>query len=73
MDWLRVNDPELGSLGPDGLVEFQRREEGFRILDVLQRWVLEKRGRASYKRRLYTTVRSFFAHYRASLPIERAT
>jgi len=68
LDWLRVNDPELGGLGPDGLVRFQRERGGYRILDSLQRWILGKRGRASYKRRLYSVVRSFFAHNRAPLP-----
>lgn len=66
--WLRARASELAELTPDELIEYQRDQGGYAILDSVQGWILEKEGRHSYKQRLYATVRSFFMHNRAELP-----
>jgi len=53
---------------PDGLVEFQRVHRDFQLLDLVQEYVLGLEGRESYKRFVYSILRSFFMHNRVPLP-----
>jgi len=57
---------------PDALVEFQRVNRDYQVLDLLQVFVSGRRMRASTKLFAYSTVRSFFLHNRASLPQDGA-
>jgi site-specific recombinase XerC len=68
MMWVGENGGDLAGLGPDELVAYQLENRDYSILDLIQAWVRGVKGRASYKRRLYSTILSFFLHNRASLP-----
>jgi site-specific recombinase XerC len=68
MTWLKDHGGELEVLGPDELVKYQLDNRDYTILDLVQEWVRGIDGRVSYKRRLYSTILSFFLHNRASLP-----
>ena len=68
MTWFKDNGGELAVLGPDELVKIQLENRDYTILDKVQDWIRGIDGRASYKRRLYSTILSFFLHNRASLP-----
>ena len=57
---------------PDRLVEIHRERRDFWVLDLLQQWVLSKRLRRNSKRFAYSSVRSFFMHNRAPLPVDRS-
>lgn len=73
--WMRENDVELGKLSPDELVVLQSEainSERFRVLDVLQRYVLEAHATLNYKKKMYNGVRSFFLHNRAELPRDKS-
>ena len=62
----------LGTKGfendPDALVRIQVENGGYEILDLIQKYILELKGRESYLRRTYAALRSFFLHNRAELP-----
>jgi len=56
------------------LVKFQKEATGddrYILLDLLQAYVGEKKGRTHYKKRIYSAVRSFFMHNRAELPRDK--
>jgi hypothetical protein len=57
------------------LVEYQKNADNDRrydLLDLLQAYVTQTKGRKSYKRYIYTVIRSFFLHNRAELPQDRS-
>jgi hypothetical protein len=64
MTWMKDNRGELAVLGPDELVEYQLDNRDFSLLDLVQKWLLGIDGRASYKKRLYSTILSFFLRAR---------
>jgi len=67
--WMRENGGGLSGYSLDELVEYQRREKGYEILDLVQEWILGKDDlRAGTLQMYYSTIRSFFAHNRAPLP-----
>lgn len=75
MGYLGRNGGVLRKFGPDELVEYQKKaigEDRYSILDLLQVYLTERDGRASYKTRIYGCVRSFFLHNRAELPRDRS-
>jgi len=72
LGWLNENDSELSSFSPDQLVLFQQEHRDYTMLDLVQGWVGEAEGRATYKDKLYTVIRSFFLHNRAELPKDKS-
>jgi integrase len=71
--WLCKADPTFKDL--DNLVRVQKDAVGddrYKILDLVQHHVMELRGRASYKKMVYSALRSFFAHNRADLPPDKS-
>lgn len=59
----------FSGLSPDELVEWQRDNAGsFELLDLVQAWVTGKEGTYNYKKKCYSTIRSFFLHNRCELP-----
>lgn len=73
-EWVRDQGGEFSDLNPDELVEWQIEHSvdaraRFRIGDELVKpYIRSVKGRVGYKRKLYSTIRSFFAHNRAELP-----
>jgi integrase len=73
--WLKANGGQFSGFDPDGLVEYQKNADNghkYDLLDLLQSYVTQIKGRKSYKRYVYTLIRSFFLHNRAELPQDRA-
>ena len=73
-DWLRWlgGDERFRGLGPSGLVEFQRKasKDGreYELLDLLQKYILQKHGTYNTLQNRYNVVRAFFKHNRVGLP-----
>lgn len=57
-------------MGPDGLVEWQRGHPGdYALVDLLERYIDEHSDwSVGHKRKVLSTIRSFFIHNRAPLP-----
>jgi len=73
--WLDNCDSPFSGFSPDELIDFQKGavgEDRYSILDLLQSYLIERGGRASYKVRIYGCVRSFFIHNRAELPKDKS-
>jgi len=71
MKWLKENGGELAVLTPDELLVYQQEasnSERFKVLDLIQRFVNGLDLMAGSKRKMYNSLRSFFAHNRESLP-----
>lgn len=72
MKWIRQSKTKFAKSTPDELIEYQQQTDNgtrYDILDqIVQPFIIHKRGRIGYKVKLYTTARSFFAHNRAELP-----
>ena len=67
--WLRDNGGAFGGMGADGLVDWQRHHMGdYALLDVVEDYVRWKQGTWEYKKKVYGSLRSFFAHNRCELP-----
>jgi len=69
--WVRENKPKFATFSPDDFVEYQKNAGNgtrYDILDTIQNYVGTMNGRASYKCRVLSGVRSFFMHNRAELP-----
>ena len=71
--WLKVHGGEFSDMSPGQLIEYQKNSDNgsrFNILDVVQTYVLSQQETKRYNslRQAYSTIRSFFAHNRASLP-----
>ncbi len=70
LDWMKENSSKFRDFTPDDFIEFQRnstRDNEFEILDEVQSWVIQGKGRAGYKARKYATIRGFFKRNRAPL------
>jgi len=66
--WLR-HQPGWGFVSPrDILVRQLQSEDPYEMLDLLQKHVGGLRARKASKRKIYTVVKSFFAHNRCALP-----
>lgn len=72
IEWLGERGGELAELGPDGLVEFHKVSRDYEVLDAVQDYVRSLKGRESYKRLVYSALRSFFLHNRVPLPQDRS-
>lgn len=70
-DWLEEVDPPLLRFSPDEFIAFQKENKDFQVLDVVQSYILSLDYREGSKRAVYSTLRSFFMHNRASLPQDR--
>ncbi|MEM2127798.1 MAG: hypothetical protein QXH67_06220 [Candidatus Bathyarchaeia archaeon] len=67
--WLRWLGERGFEADPDRLVEIQRREGGYKLLDLAEEYVLGlDHLRAASKMRVLASIRSFFMHNRAELP-----
>ncbi|MCD6360955.1 MAG: hypothetical protein J7M38_08810, partial [Armatimonadetes bacterium] len=70
-EWVQSRGGKFSGYSLDELVEYQRREKNYEILDLIQEWILGKDDlRAGTLQRYYSTVRSFFAHNRVALPAD---
>jgi integrase len=75
MGWLGEKGGDFACFTPDMLVAYQQNatnSERFKILDLIQKYVLERPGRQGYKKKRYTYLRSFFLHNRADLPRDKS-
>jgi integrase len=62
-------------MGPDELVAYQKAATGdhrYDLLDLVQKYVLGFTASKNYKQRVYSSIRSFFMHNRAELPVDRS-
>lgn len=74
ISWMKENGEDLATMSPEELLDYQRNTDNgnkYIILDLLQRHVRGIHGRYQYKTKIYTTIRSFFMHNRADLPIDK--
>jgi integrase len=76
LKWMELNGGEFAGMSPDELVAWQRsatRQDEYRILDLIQAWVLGKNGqRKGTKENMFKAVKSFFMHNRADLPRDQS-
>jgi len=68
MRWLKENGGKFSSNTPDQLVEYQKLNQGYDILDKVQQYVIDTPGTFHTKSTRYNNIRSFFMHNRAALP-----
>ena len=68
--WLGERGGAFAGLSPDGLVEWQRGHPGdYALVDLLERYIDEHSDwSVGHKRKVLSTIRSFFMHNRAPLP-----
>ena len=70
--WIGTNGGDFRDLSPDELIEYQKKVDNgsqYEVLDLLVHpYIKSKTGRAGYKRRVYTCIKSFFLHNRVPLP-----
>jgi integrase len=69
--WMGENGGKFSAMSPDELVAYQRAADNgarYDILDLVQKYSQDLPGRFGSKNKIYTTIRSFFAHNRAELP-----
>lgn len=76
--WMEEQGRELSDLSLEELISFQKKanrangDKRYVILDLVRGYIIKnKKWRASYKRKVYNTIRSFFMHSRAELPQDR--
>lgn len=68
-EWLQEQDTPFTGYSLDELVDYQREEKDYEILDTVQGWILERKNlRTNTLQKYYSTVNSFFAHNRTALP-----
>jgi len=71
-DWLMAQAGPWQGLSPDELLDFQKRmagDERFLLMDKVQDYIAEHGDwRRSYKRKVFTTIMSFFNLNRADMP-----
>lgn len=71
MKWVRVEGGEFKDYSPEDFVEFQMEATNshrYKVVDLLQNFINSEKRRAGYKRKIRSTIRSFFAHSRCELP-----
>lgn len=71
MEWLKENGGAFKDYTPDMLIEHQKQADNgssYDVLDVIQLYIGQCKGRQSTKNARYNNVRSFFAHNRCTLP-----
>ena len=71
MKWVRENGGEFKDYTPEDFIEFQMEatnSQRYKIVDLLQGYINSIEGRAGYKRKVRSTIRSFFLHNRCELP-----
>ena len=69
--WVRENGGEFKDYSPEDFVEFQMEvtnSHRYKIVDLIQGYITSIEGRAGYKRKIRSTLRSFFLHNRCELP-----
>jgi integrase len=71
MAWKTLNGGELADYTPEQLIAYQKRALGddrYKIVDLVEAWMMTLHGRAKAKERYLASVKSFFLHNRAELP-----
>lgn len=71
MRWVRVKGGEFKDYTPEDFIAYQMEatnSQRYKIVDLLQRFINSEERRAGYKRKIRSTIRSFFAHSRCELP-----
>lgn len=72
MGWLRENGGTFSDMSPNELIQYQKEASNshrYDVLDMIQRYVGSIEGRrAGTVEKIYSMLRSFFAHNRAELP-----
>jgi hypothetical protein len=72
MEWLKETGSPFAGYTPSELIEHQKQDKGYEILDEIQDYIRTKNDlRHGSKQQLYYTMRSFFSHNRAELPKDR--
>ncbi len=68
--WLGERGGSFAGLGPDGLVEWQRSHPGdYALVDLLEEYIdCHPEWSVGHKRKVLSTIRSFFMHNRAPMP-----
>lgn len=72
MTWVRENGRKFAEYSPDQMIEYQEEalnSHRYDLVDLMQGYIqslVDKR--AGYKRKVQSTIRSFFAHNRVELP-----
>jgi len=69
--WLEENSERFGSMTPDELIEYQKENKDYKLLDSIQHWIRDNDHlRSKTTQRYYSAVTSFFAHNRVPLPAD---
>ncbi len=71
LKWMKENGGEFKDYTPDMLIEHQKQSgngSSYDIIDMIQLYIAQCKGRQSTKSARYNNIRSFFVHNRAQLP-----
>jgi len=68
LKWVSEREGPLRGMGPDQLIELQKANRDYAILDEIQSYVNGLKTRHGSKKTAYAALRSFFASNRAELP-----
>ncbi len=69
--WLKKSESKFKDYSPNELIEHQKQVlngSQYELLDIIQDYVNSYESRGGYKKKIYSTMRSFFTHNRAELP-----
>jgi hypothetical protein len=73
MIWVKEHGGKFSEFSPSQMIEYQaaaQNREAYELLDLIQRYVGEVKGRHGYKAKVYSSLRSFFTHNRVQLPAD---
>ena len=71
LNWIKENRPRFSSYDPDQLIEYQKTSDNgsrYDMVDLIQSFIIQHKGRLGYKKKIRSALRSFFLHNRAELP-----
>ena len=71
MRWVRENGGEFKDFTGDDFIKYQEEATNshrYHLVDLMQKYLSSLTSRAGYKRKIRSTIKSFFMHNRAELP-----